>query len=212
LKLFHFLDQRLEVHDVLHEPVELDLVVVDDRDEAGDAVLARGHGRLPHLPRLHLAVAEETEDAVRIAVEPAGERHAERDREALPERARRGLDPGQRDAIRVPLEAAPELAERLQLGLGQLARLRQRGVQRRDAVALRHDEAITAGPRRVAGAPPERVEDEGGDDLGRGQRAAGMPRAGGGDHADHVLAQLPRDRLQALDHALLGHPRHRAVS
>ena len=41
--------QRLEVHDVLHEPIELDPVVVHDRDQVVDLVERPEHRRFPDL-------------------------------------------------------------------------------------------------------------------------------------------------------------------
>ena len=90
-------DHGLEVEDLRHEVVELDLVVVEDDGEVvervvGLAELGRGHGRLPHLALLDLAVAEDAVHARGRAGELEPEGHAERDREALAERAGRGLD------------------------------------------------------------------------------------------------------------------------
>src|SRR5207247_9898969 len=87
-------DDELEVHDLRHEIVELDLVVVEDDAEVvervvGPAELRRRHRRLPHLPLLDLAVAEDAVDARRSGAELEPERHAERDRQALAAPARR---------------------------------------------------------------------------------------------------------------------------
>jgi hypothetical protein len=57
-------DHRLEIENLGHEVVELDLVVVEDHGEivqreARLAELRSRHGRLPHLAFLHLAIAQD---------------------------------------------------------------------------------------------------------------------------------------------------------
>ena len=75
--------QRRDIHDVLHEAVELDPVVVDDRDHVVDLVEGARHGRFPDLPFLDLAVAQHHVRAVRPAVEAVGESHADAERKAF---------------------------------------------------------------------------------------------------------------------------------
>src|SRR5438552_3163560 len=70
---------RLEVHDLRHEVVELDFVVVEDHAEVvertvGLAELRPRHRRLPHLAFLGLAVAEDAVDARAGGAELAGDR------------------------------------------------------------------------------------------------------------------------------------------
>src|SRR5216683_461366 len=72
-------DDRLEVQDLLHEVVELDLVVVEDDHEivermVGLTELRCRHRGFPHLPLLDLAVAEDAVDAGRGAGELEPER------------------------------------------------------------------------------------------------------------------------------------------
>src|SRR5436190_2429805 len=202
------LGERFGIHDLLDRAVELDLVVVEDDDQLFGLVLAGRHRGLPHLPRLRLAVAEQAEDAPPVAVQAARERHAERERKPLAEGAGGGLDPGERHAVGVTLEAAPELAERRELGDRELAGLGQRRVHDRHPVALGDDEAVALGPGGITLAAAERVEEEDGHDLGGRERAARVPRAGGGDHTDHVLAEPPRDGREPRH--FLGGPRHHA--
>src|SRR5207248_3231165 len=53
--------EGVEVLDLLDQSGLLDLVVVDDRGQAVDAEVARGHDRFPDLPLLRLPVAEHAE-------------------------------------------------------------------------------------------------------------------------------------------------------
>ena len=82
----------------LAEPVD-----VDDRRQVVELVERGVLGRLPHRALGHLAVAADHPDAERQPVEPlAGERHADADRQALPERAGGHVDPGQHRASGAP--------------------------------------------------------------------------------------------------------------
>src|SRR5262249_61790187 len=119
-----FLDQWLEVEDLRHEVVELNAVFIEDHSEVAESMaglpeLGSRHGRLPHLTFLDLAVAENAVHAIRLAAETKAERHPQRDRQALAERARGRLDPGQHRSIGMTLERAAELAQRNQALFGK---------------------------------------------------------------------------------------------
>src|SRR5262249_13140000 len=58
-----FVGERLEVLNLASRPRRLHLVVVDDRREVRNAVLAGAHRRLPHRALVDLAVAGDDEDA-----------------------------------------------------------------------------------------------------------------------------------------------------
>ena len=82
------------VHDLLGGAVGLQVVVVDDRGEVGDAEVRRRGRRLPGLALLAVAVGEHAEDVGGVveAVEAQRQRDPEAHREALAERAGRDLD------------------------------------------------------------------------------------------------------------------------
>ena len=82
------------VHDLLGGAVGLEVVVVDDRGEVGDAEVRRRRRRLPGLPLLDVAVGEDPEDVGGVveAVEAEREGDAQAHRQPLTERAGGDLD------------------------------------------------------------------------------------------------------------------------
>src|SRR5690606_1844344 len=77
-----------------------------------------------------------------LAVEARCERHSERDRKALSERAGARLDPWERPTHRMALKRRAELAQRRQKTAVEVAVLGERGVEGRHAVPLRQNEAV----------------------------------------------------------------------
>jgi hypothetical protein len=90
-----------------------------------------------------------------VREEALGDREADAVREALPQRARRRLDPGREEVLgmagrdRAPLPEALQLLER-EVVAGQV----QRGVLEDARVAGGEDEAVAVGPLRVRGRVP----------------------------------------------------------
>ena len=90
-------------------------VDVDDRRQVVKFVKGSVLDRLPHRPFGHLAVAADHPDAKRQLVEPlARQRHPDPDRQPLPERAGRDVDPREHRR-RMSLEAGAELPVRAEL-------------------------------------------------------------------------------------------------
>src|SRR5882724_2280933 len=194
-------DDRLDVEHLLHEVVELDLVPVEKDHEVVEGVvrlaeLRRRHRGLPHLAFLDLAVAQDAVDPRGGAGQLEPERQTERDRQPLAERAGRGLDAGQRGPIGMPLERRAELAKRDERLLREIAGLRQHGVERGDRVTLREHDAVPVRPVRTPGIVPETSEEERDEDVDHRERAAGMPGARVGEHAEDLNTTLARDRLE----------------
>src|SRR6266571_62770 len=193
---------RLEVHDLRHEVVELDLVVVEDHAEVvertvGLAELRPRHRRLPHLAFLGLAVAEDAVDARAGGAELEPERQSERDRQALAERARRCLDPGQRAPVGMTLEWRAELAERDELRLGEEARPRHDRVERGDGVALGEDDTVPVGPVGALGVVAQPAEVERRENVDHREGSARVSRARVGEHADYLHPAVAGDRFEA---------------
>src|SRR5262245_9033618 len=196
--------ERLEVEDPRHEAVELDLVVVDDDGEIVEGVvraaeLRGGHGRLPYLTLLDLAVPDDAVDACRRPAELEPQSLTQRDGEPLPERSGGGLHAGQGHAIRVPLERRAEFPERDELGFGKVARPRHGRVEGGDGVSLRQDEPVAIGPFGVRGIVPHAPEEEGPHQVDDRQRPTRMTRAGMGQHANDLHATIPGDGLEPRD-------------
>ena len=72
--------------------VDAQAVAVDDGDEALQPEMAGGHRRFPHLALVQFAVAQHAMDAVAAVLHPARQRHADRDRQAVAERAGAEID------------------------------------------------------------------------------------------------------------------------
>ena len=196
--------QRLQFHDVLHETVELDAVVVHDGADVIDLVEGAEHGGFPDLAFLDFAVAQHHIDAGRAAVHPQREAHAQREGEAVAERTGGGLEHGEEAHVRVALVDGAELAQGVQLVFGAVARFGQRGVEHRRGMALGKDEAVAVGPLGVGRIVPHGIEIERSDDIGGGERAARMAGARGSRHLNDVPPHAPGDRLQFFD-GLLRH-------
>ena len=173
----------------LAEPVH-----VEDRDEVVELEVRRVLERLPLRALGDLAVAAERPDAERQPVELlAGERHADRVRQALAERAGRDVDP--RDPRRrVPLEDRVELPVRQQLLLRDRAGGAEHRVEERRRVALREDEPVVVRVVRVVEVVAQVLREQHGHQVGRGHargRMAGARLRGGADRVDpQLLPQL----------------------
>src|SRR6266850_4434314 len=163
--------------------------------------LRRRHRGFPDLALLDLPVAEHAIDAGRRAAQLEPERQAERDREALAQRAGGGLDARQRGPVGMALERRAELAQRDELFLGKVAGLGQHGIERRDGVALGEHDPIALGPVRPLGIVPQAAEVERGEDVDHRERAARMPGARVREHAQDLNAAFARDRFETR----LGH-------
>ncbi len=167
----------------LAEPVD-----VDDRGQVVQAGVRRVLEGLPHRALGHLGVAAQAPHPVGQAVEPlAGQRHADRDRQALAERA--GGDVGGRDPRRrVAFEPRVEPAEREQLGVVDDPRgLEHRVVQRR-RVALGEDQVVVGRIGQILRVHPQMAVEQHGHQVGGGHRRRGMARAGrrAGPHGVHA--------------------------
>ena len=174
-------------------------------DEVVELRVRRVLERLPHRSLGHLAVAADAPHAIRQPVELlAGERHADRDRQALPERAGRDVDP--RDhRRRVPLEPRAELAEGQQLLVGDRAGGLEDGVDERRRVALREDQVVVPRVVRVVEVVAEVLREEHGHQVGRGHRGRRVartwapPRRGPSRRGAAVPARArARDRLMPV--------------
>ena len=112
--------------------------------------------------------------------------------------------PGEPLHVGVAFERAAQLPEGHDLVVREVAGLRQRRVEHRRRMPLGEDEPVAVGPVRVLGVVPEEpAEIEGRHDLGRRQRAAGMPRAGLGRHPQDVFPDRLGPRQQGVK--VVGH-------
>ena len=131
-----FFRQRIERHDVVHEAVQLDAIVIDDGHQVVDVLVAAEHGRFPDLPFLDLAVAE-NDVAFAKDVHPAWPPAPCRSRwRALAERTGGSLERRDEAHIRMALINGAELPQRVQLILGRVTTFGHHAVEHRRRVAL----------------------------------------------------------------------------
>src|SRR5262249_19636840 len=127
-----------------------------------------------------------------------GERHADADREALPQRARADVYPREHGRG-MPLEAAAVLAVGHELLVGDdVRRPVDRGEPRR-RVSLGEDEPIVGRRLRVVEVVAEVLVDEDCHEVGRRHRRGRMTGLRGCAAADRVHAQLLAELAPALD-------------
>ncbi len=167
--------EALEREDLLGQPVGLELVAVDDHDEAADPLVRGGLQRLPVLPLLQLAVPGHHHDAAAAAQVPLRPGDPARLRDPHPQRARVRLDPGHAD-VRVAVEAAepPEPQEPLRRDHAQRV---ERRVQPGDVVPLRGEEHVAIGRVEPELDDVQLLPQQVGHDVERAERRAEVPGA-----------------------------------
>ncbi len=117
-KLFR---NRIRRVDFFHRAVNLQVIVVDKRNQIVKTAVACKHRRFPDLSFLNLAVAEDGIYTVIRPVELCAERHPDCRGNALPQRACTHINTGDFIHIRMPLQIAVRLAERLDIRLREKA-------------------------------------------------------------------------------------------
>jgi hypothetical protein len=165
--------------------VDRDAVVVVETDELAELERARERAGLVRDAFHEAAVAEEhvgavIDDLVARTVElrgehAFGERHADRVRQALSERARRRLDAGRETVFRVARRPGMDLAKALDLLHREvIAGEMQQGVEQHRAVAVREHEAVAVDPLRIGRVVAQVAAPQHLGDLGHAHRHARM--------------------------------------
>src|SRR5207253_3570302 len=72
----------------------------------------------------------------------------------------------------------------------------EHGVEGGDRMALREHDAVAVRPVRALGIVPQAPEVDRGEDVDHRERAAGMPGARVGEHAEDLNAAFARDRFE----------------
>ena len=98
--------KRFQRQHIVSRPVALQFVVVDQRHEIIQPVLGGAHRRLPDRTFVDFAVAEQHEGAIGTSAHPRGQRKPDADRQAMAERAGRGLDARHHAVFRMAAENA----------------------------------------------------------------------------------------------------------
>ena len=108
------LRQRVERHDLLRVPADLQTVAVHETYQVVEAVPVGEHRCLPVLPLLQLPVPHETVDAVVLGIHLSGQCHSAGHAETLSEGAGRDLDAGHLAVGGMSLQPGTELPEGLE--------------------------------------------------------------------------------------------------
>src|ERR1700704_2480879 len=166
--------QRLHALDVEDAAGRLDLVVVDDRRQVGQAVLVGAGGGLPDRPFVDLAVAHQDIDLAVPSGHPCGQRHAEADGKPMAEGARAGFD-ARNDCFRMAAEKRIVMAEAIEFLEREEAPIGQDRVERQTAMALAQDEAVTLAPVRLGRVVAQEGGIEDADDFDQRECRADMP-------------------------------------
>ena len=179
--------QRLDVHHVLHPAIDLQAVAVDDANQVVELEVRCLHGRFPDIAFLLLAVPHNAEHRMFAAVELAGQGHADRNAEALPQRSAGNLDARQLQTVRMSLEWRIQLAQGNDVFDGKVSGEGEAKIQRGGFMSGRPNDAVTFLPLRIVGIVDGDIQVQGGNDLHHGERASGMAGTGGAKR-DQVVA------------------------
>src|SRR5580692_9614584 len=134
--------ERLEIAHFARAAVGLKLVLIDEDQEAIQAMLARMQRGLPDGTFVALPIAHEHEGAICTTLDSRRQRHAHAERQPVSKRSRGGLDARNLSMVRVTPENATGRAELRKLGFRKESFSRQGDVIGKTAVALAENETV----------------------------------------------------------------------
>src|SRR5579884_3004561 len=187
--------ERFEIDRIGHAAERLQLVVVDNRAEIGEAMMAGEHRRFPDRALVAFAVAENREHALAAAEPPQVERHSGSNAEAVAERAGGDFYSGHAlvaDVTREGRAVAIVRVERLDVEESPFGKRR---VDAGSGMALGEDEAVALGPVRTGWVDVEDLTVEHGDNVGDRQARGDMRATAAAAHADDMAPQLECELL-----------------
>ena len=164
--------------------------MVDDHAEVIELLVAGKHGGLPDLALLALAIAQQGVRAVSIAPVLGGNRHTHGGRDTLAERAGGHVDARGVVHVGMTLQVAADMAQRLEVLLGEEPALGEHGVQARSAVALGEHKAIAVGLAGIGRVDVHFLKVQIGHDVGSAERTARMAGLGSVHAGDDALPYL----------------------
>ena len=123
-----------------------------------------------------------------VVVELARQRHADRDAQALSQRAAGNLDARQLQPMRMSLERRVEFAQGDDVFDGKISGEGQAQIERRRFVSGRPDDAVALLPLGIIGIMISDLQVQSGNDFHHGQRASGVAGAGGAKRHQVVTA------------------------
>ena len=164
--------------------------MVDDHAEVVELLVAGKHGGLPDLALLALAVAQQGVGAIVVAPVLGGNGHTHGGGDALAERTGGHVDARGVVHVGMALQVAADVAQRLQVLLGEEPALGEHGVQTRRAVALGKHKAITVGLAGIGRVDVHFLKVQIGHDVGSAERTARMAGLGSVHAGDDALPYL----------------------
>ena len=164
--------------------------MVDDHAEVVELLVAGKHGGLPDLAFLALTIAQQGVRAVSIAPVLSGNGHAHGGGNALAERASGHVDARGVVHVRVTLQVAANMAQRLEVLLGEEPALGEHGVQARSAMTLGKHKAVAIGLAGIGRVDVHFLKVQIGHDVGSAERTARMAGLGSVHSGDDALPYL----------------------
>ena len=178
--------------------VGLQGVDVDHRGQVAQPVMACAHRRLPRRALVELTVGEEVEDPRRrtLVTQPQG--HADRDGQAVAQRAAGDLHAGGVAGHSRHRQPGPVGAVGVEFVDVDDAGFGQRGVQPDGVVTGRQQEPVPALPVRILGAVAQLVGVDGGEHVGGAEGLPDVALALGLAHVEDVVAHAVGGRRHLL--------------
>ena len=99
-----FLRYRRRIENIFHKSIQLLPIVVHDAGEIRHFMKTSKHGCFPDLPFFNFTIADHYKRVIVAPVELCSNRGSDSDRQALPQRARRGLENRQHALIGMSLQ------------------------------------------------------------------------------------------------------------
>src|SRR3990170_8459637 len=103
--------------------------------------MTRSHRCLPDLSFITFAITRESEHSIVLTIQSCSESHSVSDREPLPERSCRDVNP-RSDSCRMPLQYAPSLPKREKRCVIEVSGMRQCCIQSGSCVALTEHQPV----------------------------------------------------------------------
>ena len=176
--------QRFHADHVVDLAVELVAVAVDDGDQARQLVVRGEQRRFPHLPFLHLAIAQHHEHVEVSLAHAAAQGHAGAVGERVADGAGTEIDARHLGHVGVVAQRAAQAGVAVQQFMRDEAMVDQHREQPHRGVALAHQEAVAVRPGRLARPQPHHVVIQRGKDLGARKDRAVVPDLGDLDQPD----------------------------
>src|SRR3989344_5908951 len=195
--------ERLERHNVFDHAVYLNIVTVHHRREVRELIFTCEHRRLPRASLLLFSIAHKAVHAIIFSVHAERIRHASALAEPLAQGAGGRLHARETQSLRVPLQTAPELAQRHTFFDREIAGVRHRRVAHWHDMAVAEHESVALVGIRVFGVVPKNMKIKCGEDVGHVEGASRVPAPGGDQHLNYRLADLLRAFLEC-EHFCIG--------